>query len=184
MGGGYSPGPGQGGRGTPARFLERGRGCPPLMLRDRDKTPLPETASITGSSDEDSMRSATYVHAAKGGWVPLPGQDRGVGGPPLLFWRGGWGTPSHVEDRSLPPLPARAGYLAFQTCAPGETKVTRMAAWGGGSLSWSGQGGGVPLMIREGSTRDPPPCRCITVSAVPFYSAINAHFCTARGGVP
>ena len=34
----------QGGRGTPTLFLERGRGYPPLMLRDRPPPPYPEQA--------------------------------------------------------------------------------------------------------------------------------------------
>ena len=154
---------GQGGRGSPPHFLERGWGrlvspahfleggtpSPPLM-RKRGGIPPSGYPFMKSPLRRDSTRSQARVRAAGGGEVPCLAKDRGVGGPPLFFLSGGWVSPSHILDRVPPPLlfcvmglVLRRGSMRTRGCVGAARGV-------GACLAQDKGGGGPPLGFWRG----------------------------------
>jgi len=79
------------------------------------------------------------------GVVPSLARDRGVGGPPLIFWRGGWGTPSHSFEWGGPPSPGWTG-----------NRVFRRGLYAKHGFSGCRHGGVVPPLVQDRGVGGPP----------------------------
>lgn len=113
----------------------------------------------------DSMRNRGRVRAAGGGVGACLSQNRGVGGPPLFFWSGGWGTPSYILERPSPPFRFLVlGGLPRRGSIRNRVRVRVTGGGWGPVFAGTGGRGSPPLCLEWGA---PPPIGEGGIAVVP-----------------